>query len=296
MEKLLLKSPAKINLYLKVSSRRSDGYYNIKTLFERIDLCDKITLTIIPQNKIEIHCDDPDVPVDKTNLAFRAARLLKKNFSITSGVRIDITKRIPVSSGLGGGSSNAAHVLLGLNKLWELKLNKDIMMEYARRIGADVAFFVADKPFAIGLGRGDNIYPLGITKTFWHVLAVPNIGVSTKQVYKGFRLTSPIKPGREDLQLTKPPFDITIISYVLNKGGLSDIRPLVYNDLETVTIKKHKRILKIIRMLEKSGGVSGMSGSGPAVFGVISRKNQAERIAGRLNKFKDIRVFVVKTY
>lgn len=286
MKQLVLKSPAKINLYLEVINKRADGYHNIRTLFERISLCDKITLTCIPQDKIEIYCNDPDVPRDKNNLAFRAAELLKKDFFIKRGVKIRIDKHIPVASGLGGGSSNAASVLLGLNRLLNLKLSKFSLMRYGSRLGADVSFFLSQATFAIGRQKGDRIQPLAVKRKFWHVLVVCNIAVSTKEVYTGYR---------KDLRLTKPRFNTKMITYALDKANLSGIKPLIYNNLESVTLRKYRRIAEIIDRLKELGAIAGMSGSGSAVFGLAPNRKRAQDMAGQLKRLKGQKVFVVRT-
>lgn len=288
MKKLVLKSPAKINLYLEVVNRRRDGYHNIRTLFERISLCDKITLTNLPQSRIEVECVNRRVPLGKDNLAFRAAALLKKDFAPVGGVRIKIDKCIPLAAGLGGGSSNAAFTLLGLNRFWGLKLDKKHLIRYARRIGADVAFFILEEPFALGKERGDVLVPIEAKKTLWHVLAVPNLAVSTKKVYEGYG---------QDLRLTKPRFNNKILHYILNKGEVSRLKPLVYNDLEKVIFHKHKVIPEIVDWLKKYSIAAGMSGSGPAVFGVFKSRCRAERTAKDLKRyFCSLRVFTVRTY
>lgn len=286
MKRIVLKSPAKINLYLEIINKRPDGYHNIRTLFERVNLCDKITLEAIAEDKIEIFCNNPEVPADKNNLAYRAASLLKKSLGIDSGVRIKIDKSIPLSSGLGGGSSNAASVLLGLNRLWNLKLDKKKLIRYARKLGADIAFFVYEKPFAFGTQRGDIIKPLLIKRIFWHILAVPDIRVSTKEIYEGYS---------KDLRLTKPRFNIKILTYALSKGDIWTLGSLIYNDLEAATIKKYRRVAKVLAMFRQLGIASCMSGSGSSVFGIALNKETAERIAGSLRRLKDLKVFVVRS-
>ncbi|HDZ77501.1 MAG TPA: 4-(cytidine 5'-diphospho)-2-C-methyl-D-erythritol kinase [Candidatus Omnitrophica bacterium] len=287
MKTLILKSPAKINLYLKIEGKRSDGYHDISTLFERISIYDYITFKTTTSDKIKVYCDNPLVPNGAANFAFIAAKLLREDFASACGVEINIKKNIPVAAGLGGGSSNAAYVLLGLNRLWGLKLTKKVIIEYAKKIGADVSFFVNNKSFAIGTERGDNIRPLNIKKVLWHVLVVPDLAVSTRGTYQEYK---------EDLRLTKPVFNTTIITRILSKGKLLDIEPFIYNDLERVTIKRYRRIRKIINTLRDLGSISGMSGSGPTVFGITSTRAKAEKIKGSVDKIKGVRVIVVRTF
>lgn len=283
---LTFKSAAKINLYLEVVNKRPDGYHNIRTLFERIGLFDRLSFLLIPQDKIEIYCDNPQVPCNETNLAFRAAAFLKKDFFVSGGVKIKIDKRIPVAAGLGGGSSNAAATLLALNRLWELELGKNQLMRYARKLGADVAFFVSGATFALGTQKGDKIKPLPIKKAFWHILAVCDLRVSTKEVYERYR---------EDLRLTKPKFNTKILTYALSKGRVSALGRLIYNDLERVTARKYRRVAEIIEWFKKQGVVCGMSGSGPSVFAIVPTRREAEEISRRLRRLKDLRVWTVRT-
>lgn len=150
---MLVKSYAKLNLYLEVLKLRKDNYHSIKTIFERIDLCDKIILKTRRDKKIRVICASKDVPRNRTNLAYRSAKLLQDKFKLDRGVDIKIIKRIPVGAGLGGGSSNAAFTLLGLNRLWKLRLGQKELARYARKIGSDVAFFIYDYHYALGVCR-----------------------------------------------------------------------------------------------------------------------------------------------
>ena len=155
---LRLRSFAKINLGLEVMGLRQDGYHELRTLFQTIDLHDDIVLR--PRTRgIVVRCDHPQVPLDGSNLAVRAAEALKHYGRVGGGVEITITKRVPVGGGLGGGSSNAAAVLLGLDRLWRLGLGPSGLHPLARRLGADVPFFLIGGT-ALGLARGDEVYPL----------------------------------------------------------------------------------------------------------------------------------------
>ena len=171
---LSLVSPAKLNLFLKVINKRPDGYHNIQTLFERIDLCDEIRLFPIATDEIIVSSDCLHIPLDQRNLAYKAADLLRTSQGIKQGIKIEIDKHIPVGAGLGGGSSNAAAVLCGLNTLFRLKLDRKTLLSYANRLGSDVAFFILNKRFAIGTGRGGDLKPVFMPKTlkWWHLLFV----------------------------------------------------------------------------------------------------------------------------
>src|SRR3989338_5202174 len=181
-----LLSPAKVNLFLTVLKRRVDGYHNLHTLFERVDLCDKITITKTAC-RISVRTNVPDLPNDSRNIATRAAELLKKYARVREGARIRIQKRIPIAAGLGGGSSNAATVLLGLNRLWRLRLSKTRLLKLAAKLGSDVPFFILETPFAEGRGRGEILKPIRLKGAkLWHVIVKPPFGISTKHAYQVF--------------------------------------------------------------------------------------------------------------
>lgn len=278
---MVLTSFAKLNLYLEVLNIRKDGYHNIRTIFERISLCDKIILKARQDSKIKISCRSKDVPQDNTNLTYRAAKLLQEKFGLDKGVEIRIIKRIPVGAGLGGGSSNAASVLLGLNKLWKLKLKRERLVPLAKEIGADVPFFIYNTPIALGCGRGDIIRPLKELKNrrFWHVLVVPKINVSTPFIYKQW--------DKEGAGLTKPKYSVKITNL---PGSL-------FNSLEAVTSRLYPEVEEIKEQFRDSGLKKIlMSGSGPAVFALVSSRKEASRISRQL-MMRNIsgRVFTVWT-
>ena len=191
---LRLKSPAKINLFLNVLKKRPDGYHEIETLFERISLRDEIVLSSI-KSGIQIRSDSRQIPKGPGNIAYRAAKLLKDTFHVRTGIAIKIRKKIPVSAGLGGGSSNAATVLLGLNRLWKLRLSRRKLLRLAARLGSDVPFFILEMPFALGRGRGGILKKISAPRVkLWHVVVKPPFGISTKKAYEalsGLRRPTP---------------------------------------------------------------------------------------------------------
>jgi len=292
VEGLILLSRAKLNLYLEVLNLRKDNYHNIKTIFERIDLSDKIILRPRPDRLIRIICRDSYVPKDKTNLCYRSARLLQESFNIQTGLDIEIIKRIPVGSGLGGGSSNAASVLLGLNKIWKLNLSRERLLRFAKKIGADVPFFLYNSSFAIGEGRGDKIKVLRLQRVrgFWHILVVPKIKISTALIYKKW-------DSLKNLELTRPKYNVKILTSALRKNALPFKSGLLFNNLETATIKLYPKVRHIKEKLVRLGLESIlMSGSGPAVFGVVSSRKEAVSLSRKLKKEeRSWRIFVTET-
>ncbi|MFA5145555.1 MAG: 4-(cytidine 5'-diphospho)-2-C-methyl-D-erythritol kinase [Candidatus Omnitrophota bacterium] len=292
---MVLFSRAKLNLYLEVLNKRKDNYHNIKTVFERIDLSDKIILKPRPDKIINIICADPDVPKDKTNLCCRAAESLRERFNIKTGLDIKIIKRIPVGSGLGGGSSNAAAVLLGLNKLWKLRLCQKKLAGLAGMIGSDVPFFVYNASFGQGNGRGEKIRLLkGIRRApLWHILVVPKIKVSTPLIYKEWD-----KQYRKGAGLTKPQYDVNILILALEAKGPSLSSGLLFNSLESLTIRLHPEVRRVKEKLADLGlRKTLMSGSGPAVFGIVPSKKEAVSLSRKLKKEdRSWRIFATRTF
>ena len=183
---LRLLAPAKLNLSLRVVGKRPDGYHELETFFERIDLADELTFT--PQSHgMTVTCDDPSLDCGPENLVTKAAAMVQETCGVQQGIAIHLIKRIPIASGLGGGSSDAATTLIGLRQLWDVRLSHPQLLELASRLGSDVPFFLEEAAFAIGRGRGDQCEPLdGALPTLWHVVVVPPARLSTKDVYRGF--------------------------------------------------------------------------------------------------------------
>jgi len=188
MHSITLRSPAKLNLILKVINKRPDGYHNLKTLFERTDLCADIRLTPNKTGTIRVFCNHPRVPKGPRNLVYRIAKILKEEHNISQGISINIKKRIPVAAGLGGGSSNAATVLLGLNRIWGLSLSRKKLLEYGRKVGSDVPFFLHNCSWGVGTDRGDRIRAVPITRKLWHVLVVPCVQLYSREVFRDLNL------------------------------------------------------------------------------------------------------------
>lgn len=290
MNKLVLESYAKLNLYLEVLNKRKDNYHNLKTLFERISLSDKIILKSRPDSKIRIICKNSSVPKDKSNLCYRAARLLQDTLKVRSGADIEIKKNIPVGAGLGGGSSNAATTLLGLNKLWKLALSRKELLKFAKKISCDVPFFLYGAKFALGTQRGDRIKPIkALAGTrVWHVLVVPDLRVSTVYIYKKWD---------EFSELTTPKNDVTLLISKFRRKAYPFEGDFLFNSLEAVTAKLYPQINQVKQEMLRLGLKSIlMSGSGPAIFGILASRKEAIAISKELKKqSKRWRVFVTRT-
>ena len=254
-------SPAKINLFLQVTGKRPDGYHELFSLMCCLDLFDVIYLQFSGR-RIELVSDCLQIPLDETNIAHKAATLFLKKLDITDGLSIRIDKRIPVAAGLGGGSSNAASVLTGLNQHYGFPFSPNELMSMGLEIGADVPFFLFQKPaFPSGVGEKLEAYPGSLP---FHILLLnPGVEVHTAEVFRNL-----------NLRLTKCKKIITKPS--LKQSGF-DVSLHLCNDLETVTISKYPVIESLKKQLISHGALGAlMSGSGPTVFGLFSDPRTAD--------------------
>lgn len=263
-----LPASAKVNLDLRILGVRPDGYHDLRTVFQTLALADRLTFTRRP-GPFTIECDAPDVPLDRRNLVWRAAsllwRLAKRGPGATpQDVGIRLEKRIPAQAGLGGGSADAAVTLVGLTALWALDLDTATLARLAGRIGADVPFFLVGGT-ALGLGRGDDIYPLVDLPRSHVVIVRPRFGVSTIEAYGWY--DEDVRPRRE------PPARPVPDHWPAWARGLR-------NDLEPPVARRHPTISRIKSVLVDQGAVvAAMSGSGSAVFGVFPDESAAGRAA-----------------
>jgi len=279
MNAIQLKAPAKVNFRLDVLRRRPDGYHDLRMIMQRIDLCDEVTIALRDTPGIRVTCGRAGVPDGPGNIAWRAAEALLALSAKQSGIDIDIKKKIPVAAGLGGGSSDCASVLLGLNDLLGLKLAPVRLMEIGVKLGADVPFFIYQQN-AIAEGVGEKLSPVTLPRDIWLVLVNPNIHVSTAWVYQNLQLTS----SREEN--TIPCF----------YGSIAEVCAVLANDLETVTMGRFPVIGSIKASLSKAGACGAlMSGSGPTVFGIFADENAARRACSILTKNDRWFVTVAKT-
>ncbi|HEX9186185.1 MAG TPA: 4-(cytidine 5'-diphospho)-2-C-methyl-D-erythritol kinase [Vicinamibacteria bacterium] len=269
MRPLRLRAFAKVNLGLEVLGLRDDGYHELRTLFQAIDLHDDVVLRPRPRGVV-VRCDHPQVPTDGTNLAARAAEALRAHGRVAAGVEIEIRKRIPVGGGLGGGSTDAAAVLLGLDRLWKLGLGPDGLHLLARRLGADVPYFLLGGT-ALGLSRGDEVYPLRRQIRGHVVLVDPGIHVSTARVF-----------ARVDAGLTPRLNSNSIFCFVSRElEGPGAYRFLV-NDLEEAALAEAPALREQARrmrtvLLEGGARLAALSGSGASYFGLFEDARRAAR-------------------
>jgi 4-diphosphocytidyl-2-C-methyl-D-erythritol kinase len=295
---LTLNSWAKVNLFLYVLNKRPDKFHSIKTLFERISLCDRIVLRKRMDGAIVFQCNDPKLPGGADNLAVKAALALSQRYPKHKGVTIKLIKHIPVGAGLGGGSGNAATVLLGLNKLWNLRLSIAELARLGAQIGSDVPFFVYNCRFAWATGRGEKIKPIPGSKKcrFWHVIVVPKIHVSTPLIYRHWDKLSAGK-NIDISRLTSHISDVKIKFRVLRTPGACCLDKILFNSLEAVTVDLYPQVAQVKQALASKGFKNIlMSGSGPAVFGIAASRKEAVDFSIQLKKEHQMwQVFVAVT-
>lgn len=265
-------APAKINLALNILRKRDDGYHEVDMILQSVSLADQLDMEVIP-NGIELTCNREDL-AGPNNLVWKAAELLKKNYTVSQGVRIHLTKNIPTEAGLAGGSSDCAAALRGLNKLWNLKLSNQELENLGARLGSDVPFCISGGT-ARGQGRGEKLTSLPDCPFFFVLLVKPQIGVSTPEAYKGY----------QEVGVQKPP-DMEAMISALSKKDKNGICTSLVNVFEEWIPKKHPIIAEILETLKKEGSVGvAMSGSGPTVFALSDSKEKLEKLRDQVQKY-----------
>ncbi len=286
---LELLAPAKVNLYLGVLGKRTDGYHDLCSVMQKLDLTDLLHLRLEGPG-ISLCCPASSLPENSSNLAWKAARLFFDLTGIRDDLRITLQKRIPVAAGLGGGSSDAAAVLRGLNHLCSAGLGEDALLAMAARLGADCPFFVAQMNTALATGTGTELQPIVGPKGYWLVLVNPGIAVSTRFVYENLLLTTDHNPYKLSGYSHEAEYAGALLAAVFSQAA--DCPPL-FNDLERVTVGMHPIIRTIKDQLLADGAfVALMSGSGPTVFGAFRHFDQATRSCEQFRK-RYPEVFVV---
>ncbi len=257
MNSIKLPAPAKINIALDILGKRPDGYHEVRMLMQQIKLHDTVLIER-SESSINVSCNNPLVPQDCGNIAYKAAKLLLDSAGITSGIKIKIDKRIPMAAGLAGGSTDAAAVLKGINELFALGLSMEQLAQIGVKAGADVPFCIKGGTM-LSEGIGEVLTPVSPLQGVFLVVVCPHINVSTQWVYQQLRL---------DRISQRPDFEL-----LLGAIGLKDIAKIassLVNVLETVTIEKYGIIRDIKEKLVSAGALGSlMSGSGPSVFGVF---------------------------
>lgn len=273
MDKIKLKALGKINLGLDVLGRRPNGYHDVRMVMQTVYLYDQILLEKTDKEGISLETNLFYLPVNENNLAYRAAKMLIDEFAIKEGVHISLEKHIPVAAGMAGGSSNAAAVLYGMNRLFQLGLTDQELMDWGVQLGADVPYCIM-RGTVLAEGIGEKLTPLPAMPKCHVLLAKPPISVSTQKVYEKL----------DAQEVTKHP-DIDGILLGLQTGDLEKITSSMGNVLENVTITEYPQIERIKDVMKEEGALNAMmSGSGPTVFGIYDDKMLARRAAARIRE------------
>ena len=270
--KIKFKTPAKINLGLHIHGKREDGFHELETIFQMVSLYDDVELELLSSG-IKLECDTPGVPTDDTNLVCKAALLLRQSYQVEGkGVSIRLKKKIPFGAGLGGGSGNAAGVLMGLNRLWDLNIEREELLALAAELGSDVPFFLTS-PCALGMGRGEQLKTLKPCAKFQVLLVFPGFPVATSWVYQNLKL-----------KLTKRENNISILRKNLSLSDITSIGSRLYNDLEPVVIQRFPEVQVVKDELGAWGALGVLlSGSGSTVFGIFDDAKKARVACAGLN-------------
>jgi 4-diphosphocytidyl-2-C-methyl-D-erythritol kinase len=289
---LRISAPAKVNLYFEALGKRADRYTEIATLMVAIDLCDELALSPLSSGLV-LTCDDPALSTGPENLVAKAATSIRNETGCKLGARLHLTKRIPWAAGLGGGSSDAAACLKGLNVLWDLKLSRDDLAGIAGQIGSDVPFFI-DGGAAWCTGRGEIIEPMPIGSKLDLILVKPDVGLSTKDVYG--RLRIPDSP--KDCGSAK-----AALSAAMSSGDVESLGRLLFNRLEEPAFELSPDVRNWRTTLDRCGSAGAlMSGSGTCLFALCRHSSEASRIEDDLTRGiasgepSNARVFRVRSY
>ncbi|GGI43316.1 4-(cytidine 5'-diphospho)-2-C-methyl-D-erythritol kinase [Mammaliicoccus stepanovicii] len=263
-------APAKINLTLDTLFKREDGYHEVEMIMTTVDLNDRLTFESRKDGKIVINVEHNFVPSDQRNLAYKAAKLMKDKYQIKEGVTISLEKSIPIAAGLAGGSSDAAATFRGLNQLWEINDTLENLSSLAAEIGSDISFCIYGKT-ALCKGRGEVLTHLPKPPSAWVVIAKPDIGVSTPEIYGALNLNNRHHIPTEDCQRA------------LNDGDYELLCKSLGNSLEDVTMGLYPEVAKLKNTMKNSGvDATLMSGSGPTVYGLVQKERQAKQVYNAL--------------
>ena len=282
LNKITLKAPAKVNLFLEVKGKRPDGYYEIETVMQTVTLYDKLILE--EARDLELIVKGAEI-AKKENLAFRAAEVLRERSGFRGGARIELEKNIPIGRGLGGGSSDAAATLQGLNRLWRLGLSRQELMSLARDLGADVPFFLYGGT-CLCKGRGERIEPVASKGLLHFVLISPGFGVPTKKIYKNLRII-----------LTGGKRENKMLIQGLGLGEPRGVARFCYNRLEKTAFGLYPELVQLKKELKEVPFLYlGMTGSGSCFFGLCEDEFQARQLTKELEGRNIGTIFSVKTY
>ncbi len=286
MDSIRLKARAKINLSLDVLGKREDGYHDVRMVMQTIGIYDRLIITKIPEDEIRIQSNLFYLPINENNLIYKAAKLLKDEFGFSGGVDVNLNKFIPVAAGMAGGSTDAASTLFGINKIYELGLSQNKLMELGVQIGADVPYCIM-RGTALAEGIGEQLSRLKPVPHMWIVVAKPPINISTKLVYEQLDMNDIIYHPNVDKMIQ-----------AINKESIEDIAANMGNVLERVTIPLYPIIDSIKNDMLSHGAINAMmSGSGPTVFGIFPNERTALNCQAYLKLKKEAKqVYITETF
>ena len=286
MREIKVLAPCKLNLYLDVLEKRPDGYHNIETIFEKIDLKDEIIIKEKGKG-LKVRATKFACGQGKANIVYKAASALFKEIKVNLNLDIEIKKYVPVSAGLGGGSSDAASVLIAINDIFKLGVSGKKLFSIASDIGKDVPFFIMDASFALARGAGDKLRRLDVKMDLFHVIIKPPISLSTKLMYNRI----------DRYNFSRKEHSLKNTLQALARMDVSALEKNYYNIFERVLARNSVYINNIKTLLARSGArFSLLSGSGPSVFCTFEDRKDAKSIFEKIPKHKGTSVFLVKTY
>lgn len=281
LARVRIKTHAKINLFLRVLGRRSDGYHEVETILHGIELGDEIDVHLTDTGKVEVEMVLADsvselLPPSEQNTVWHAAQHLIEHGAPNEGVHIRIVKRIPIGAGLGGGSGNAAGVLVALNELWKTELNRDALLDVASRVGSDVPYCISGGT-ALATARGESLTPLPSPETMWFVLGISHDPLLTRDVYAAWEPD----PGGEAVGSAE-------MTLALGGGDFEEVASLLYNDLERPAFSLRPELAERKEALVAAGALgASLSGSGPTLFGIATGEAHAREVAAAVEPVFD---------
>jgi len=279
---MIIQAKAKINLTLDVLGKRSDGYHELSTIMQSIDLCDTLTFRKTERMGISLKINNPFLPVDEKNLIYRIAQFLILEYNIRQGISIELIKRIPIAAGLAGGSTNAAATLLALNEIFELSISQKQLYKIGQSFGADIPFCMMSGT-VLAEGIGEKLKPLTNHPKTWLVLARPQIFVSTKEIFSRW---SPQNAESKSAAMAE----------ALMSGDIQKVASKLSNDLAPIAMELYPEILRVMNVLREQNAIGvNMSGSGPTVFAYFGTESAALMAIDHLKRqLSNIDLFCVK--
>ncbi|AZP03851.1 4-(cytidine 5'-diphospho)-2-C-methyl-D-erythritol kinase [Jeotgalibaca ciconiae] len=277
------RAPAKINLTLDVLYKREDGYHELEMIMSSVDLADHLTFTPLMEDRIEVYTNKAFLPVDKRNHVYQAIKLLKEKYQIPMGIKVDIDKQIPVAAGLGGGSTDAAATLRALNRIWDLQLSIEELIDIGMQIGTDVPYSIVGGTAFVS-GSGENVRPIKDIPPCWVILAKPRISVSTRTVFRSLEI--------EAIDYTPKS---KIVENAIEQNDYYEMTSHLSNALEAVTFERYPQLKQLKdRMLRYGLDGATMSGSGPTIIGFSRNYTRVKRVYNSLRGFCE-EVYICRT-